>query len=79
MGRGGFGSGSVDGADHRRRHRLDLLINGAVIVELKAVAGITDIFIAISKSCLRAADRRIGLILNFSRKTLEIKRIYVSD
>ena len=56
-------------------HRLDLLVQDEIIVELKAVKELADIHFAQLQSYLNAADLRTGLLLNFSTPTLEIKRI----
>lgn len=56
-------------------HRLDLLVEGCLLVELKAVKEIDDIFYAIGRSQMKAAGIRDGLILNFSAMPLAIKRI----
>lgn len=56
-------------------HRLDLLVNDTVIVELKAIKNIDDVHFAVVRSYLRASGLRHGLILNFSKRTLEIKRV----
>src|SRR5260221_325008 len=55
------------------RHRLDLLVESAVIVELKAVRNLEDIFFATVRSYLKAANKENGLLLNFAKTTLEIK------
>ena len=57
-------------------HRLDLLVENAVIVELKAARGLEDIFFATVRSYLKAADIEDGLLLNFAKPTLEIRRIF---
>ena len=56
-------------------HRLDLLVEGVLLIELKAVKEIEDVFFAIGRSQMRAAGIRDGLILNFSAMPLAIKRI----
>lgn len=56
-------------------HRLDLLVTDVVVVELKAVKAITDTHFAFVRSYLRAIGREHGLILNFAKPTLEIKRV----
>ena len=56
-------------------HRLDLLVEGCLLVELKAVKEIEDIFYAIGRSQMKAAGIRDGLILNFAAMPLVIKRI----
>ncbi|MBW2250788.1 MAG: GxxExxY protein [Deltaproteobacteria bacterium] len=56
-------------------HRLDLLVEKKIIIELKAVKEFADIHFAQLRSYLKATGLKIGLLLNFSRPTLEIKRI----
>jgi len=57
------------------KHRLDLLVEDAIVVELKAIKDLEDIHFAIVKSYLRAAGKRHGLLLNFAKVTLEVKRV----
>jgi GxxExxY protein len=56
-------------------HRLDLVIENSIIVELKAVKELTDTHFAQLISYLRATDLKVGLLLNFAKPTLEIKRV----
>jgi len=56
-------------------HRLDLLVEKKIIIELKAVKEFADIHFAQLRSYLKATGLKTGLLLNFSRPTLEIKRI----
>ena len=56
-------------------HRLDLLVEQILLVELKAVREIEDIFFVMGRSQLKAAGIRDGLILNFASRPLTIKRI----
>ncbi len=56
-------------------HRLDLLIEDAVIVENKAVKELNEIHQAQSISYLKATRRKICLLINFSKTKIEIKRI----
>src|SRR5437764_12382957 len=46
-------------------HRLDFLVEGKVIVELKAIAALEDVHYAIVRSYLKAANLEDGLLLNF--------------
>ena len=55
-------------------HRLDLLVDDTIVVELKAVKEIADPHFAVVRSYLRASGCRHGLILNFAKPTLEVKR-----
>jgi GxxExxY protein len=57
------------------RHRLDLMLNDTIVVELKAVKNIEDVHFAIVKSYLKALREEHGLIINFSKKVLEVKRV----
>jgi GxxExxY protein len=56
-------------------HRRDLLIEDRVVVELKAVLELQDIYFAIVRSYLRATGKSVGLLLNFAAPTLQTKRI----
>ena len=56
-------------------HKLDLIVEGRIIVELKAVKNLDDIHFAQVKSYLKATRLHIGLLLNFNAPTLTIKRI----
>ena len=56
-------------------HRLDLLVEEVLLVELKAVSALEDVFFAIARSQMKAAGIRDGLILNFASIPLTIKRI----
>ena len=58
-------------------YRLDLIVEGAIILEIKAVDKIIPIHEAQLLSYLRMLDKRIGLILNFHSTILKngIKRI----
>ncbi len=56
-------------------HRLDLLVENIIIVELKAVKELADIHFAQLRSYLKATSLKVGLLLNFAKPTLEIKRV----
>ena len=55
--------------------QIDLLIEDEIIVETKVVNEINDIHIAQLLSYLKTMKRRLGLILNFAKPALEIKRV----
>ncbi len=59
-------------------HRLDLVVEGKVVVELKAAKGIEDAHLATMLSYLRAARLDAGLILNFAGPKLAIRRVVCS-
>ena len=69
---------------HYRGHaipgqRIDLIVENAVLVELKAVTRIDPVLEAKVISYLRTTGLRLGLVLNFNCRTLKegIKRIVV--
>jgi len=57
------------------RHRLDLLVEQSVVVELKAVSLILEAHLAQLRSYLKATDTRVGLLLNFSAPVLGVRRV----
>ena len=57
-------------------HRLDLVVHKRVILELKAVSEIACPVFRVMRSYLRASGMHIGLILNFGRPALEVKRVF---
>jgi GxxExxY protein len=61
--------------DHQiGEHRLDFLMEGKIIVELKAVSRLEDIHFAIGRSYLKATNLEDGLLFNFATTPLTIKR-----
>ena len=56
-------------------HRLDLLVEGVLVVELKAVKVLEDISFATTRSYLKAIGVEDGLLLNFATMPLTIKRV----
>src|SRR5712691_10486671 len=61
--------------DHQiGEHRLDFLVEGKIIVELKAITELEDIHFAIGRSYLKATNLDDGLLLNFATIPLTIKR-----
>ncbi|MCC6876481.1 MAG: GxxExxY protein [Sandaracinaceae bacterium] len=52
-------------------YRVDLLVNGQVIVELKTVAGILPIHEAQILTYLKLSHLRVGLILNFNVRLMK--------
>jgi GxxExxY protein len=57
-----------------KKYKPDLMVDNKVIVELKATSGLTEIEEAQLLNYLKATKMRIGLLLNFGTKSLEIKR-----
>ena len=56
-------------------HRLDLLVENQIVVEIKAVKALEDIHFAQLRSYLKATGKHVGLLLNFNAATLTIKRV----
>jgi GxxExxY protein len=56
-------------------HRLDLLVEGVLVVELKAVKSLEDIFFPITRSYMKAVGVDDGMLLNFASMPLTVKRV----
>lgn len=55
---------------------IDLIVEGKVIVEVKAVTGnIPDVFKYQVLSYLRASGLKVGLLVNFGNKSCQVKRL----
>jgi GxxExxY protein len=54
---------------------VDFMVEESVVVELKAVGELSDIHASQMVSYLKAANKEVGLILNFAKSKLDIKRI----
>ena len=59
--------------------RVDFLVEGAVIVELKALTLIEDVHWAQILNYLRAYKIEVGLLINFGEKSLNFKRFILSE
>jgi GxxExxY protein len=58
------------------QHWLDLIIEGTVYVELKAVEGsMPEVFKAQVVSGLKASGLPVGLLINFGNPSCEVKRL----
>jgi GxxExxY protein len=57
------------------RHRLDLLVEDKIVVELKACARVEARHVKVVGSYLAATGLDYGLVLNFSNSPLEIRRV----
>jgi len=53
----------------------DLLVEGCVVVELKAVKALDEIHMAQCLNYLKATGHRICLLINFGKPQIEVKRI----
>jgi GxxExxY protein len=67
---------SYKGRPLKQRYVPDFICLGKIIVELKAVSGLTDEFRAQVQNYLRATGHRLGLLINFGHyPKLEYERI----
>jgi GxxExxY protein len=56
-------------------HRLDLLVENEIVVELKAVEELTRHHYAQIRSYLKATGLSIGLLVNFSKDKSDFRRV----
>jgi GxxExxY protein len=59
--------------------RVDFLVKGTVLVELKAQISIEDVHLAQILNYLRVYKLEIGLLINFGEKSLNFKRLILSE
>lgn len=55
--------------------RPDMIVDGKIILELKALAGLNGEHVAQLISYLKATGLDLGILINFGSKSLETKRI----
>ena len=56
--------------DEIGQHRIDLIVENAVVVELKSVERLDPVFMAQVLTYLRCTGLRIGLLINFNGRLL---------
>ena len=56
-------------------YTADLLVEGVLLVELKAVKDLDDIHLAQCLNYLKATNLRLCLLMNFAKPKLEFRRI----
>jgi len=56
--------------------RADFVVEGKVIVELKALIDLEAVHLAQAKNYVIAYDKPLGLLINFGSKSLQFKKIY---
>jgi GxxExxY protein len=57
------------------QHRVDLLIENAIVIELKATTALENVHFAVLRSYLKALGLADGLLFNFAATRLTIKRV----
>lgn len=55
--------------------RADFVVEGKVLVELKAIAQLEDVHLAQALNYLKAYKLEVGLLINFGSKSLTFKRV----
>jgi len=58
-------------------HRLDLVVNGAVVLELKAASDLAAAHYEQLRSYLRASGIEVGLLVNFGKERSDFRRVDV--
>lgn len=57
------------------KHKLDLVIEDEIIVELKSVTNFCTADVKRLLSYLKATNHRVGLLINFAKPKIEVKRL----
>ena len=58
--------------------RADFIVEGIVLVELKAITKLDEVHKAQILNYLKAYKLEVGLLINFGEKSLEFKRFVLS-
>lgn len=59
--------------------RADFVVEGKVLVELKALIKLDDVHLAQALNYLKAYRLEVGLLINFGSKSLDFKRLILSQ
>ncbi|MBU1298040.1 MAG: GxxExxY protein [Bacteroidetes bacterium] len=59
--------------------RADFVVEGKVLVELKAIIQLEDVHLAQALNYLKAYKLEVGLLVNFGSKSLTFKRVVLSE
>ena len=59
--------------------RVDFMVEGVVLVELKAVTNLDDLHLNQILNYLKAYQFEIGLLINFGEKSLYFRRLILSE
>ena len=57
-------------------YRLDLVIEGKIVVEVKAVEHIHEVHLAVALAYLKATRLQVGLIINFADSIMRSRRVF---
>lgn len=61
---------------HVGTRRADFVVEGQIIVELKALINLEDVHLAQAKNYVVAYDFPIGLLINFGTTSLQFKKVF---
>jgi GxxExxY protein len=61
---------------HVGTRRADFVVEGQIIVELKALINLEDVHLAQAKNYVVAYDFPIGLLINFGATSLQFKKVF---
>ncbi|OGW00068.1 MAG: hypothetical protein A2Z59_10190 [Nitrospinae bacterium RIFCSPLOWO2_02_39_17] len=64
-------------AEEVGRHRLDIVVEDRVIIELKTVEELSKAHYAQVRSYLKATGLKIGLLVNFAKEKADFRRIEI--
>lgn len=56
-------------------HRLDILVQNSIIIELKTVDSLGKIHYAQIRSYLKAANLEVGILVNFAKERADFRRV----
>lgn len=59
--------------------RADFVVDGKVLVEIKAVSELEDVHLAQALNYLKAYKLEVGLLINFGSKSLNFRRLILSQ
>ena len=57
------------------KYKLDIIVEGKVILELKAVTEINEVFVSQLISYLKATGLKLGILVNFGQRRIEYRRV----
>lgn len=58
--------------------RADFIVEGKILVELKAIIQLNDVHLAQALNYLKAYRLEVGLLINFGAKSMEFKRLILT-
>jgi GxxExxY protein len=61
------------------KRRADFIVEGKVLLELKAIIELEDVHLAQALNYLKAYHLEIGLLINFGSKSLTFKRLILTN